>query len=260
MLRSDVDEVTGPDPTYPLTVILAGDFDEDLEAWGAAAASFGTPIIVEWGTEMNGRWFAWNGVYYGGRDGGTETFRRTYRHIVERVEAGGARNLVWVFHVSWADWPEVRWNEFENYYPDDPADADYPGTEVVDWVGVSVYGAQAPLDTECPAFAEGMGVAIPRLAAMAPAKPVFVFEFGVSEGCPLCEPAGWADAALSALLRGDWPEVRGFSWWNETWQNDDDPAHDSDMRVQAVPGLADVFRSRLVGAANVVDHPLLSGD
>jgi hypothetical protein len=41
--------------------------------------------------------------------------------------------------------------------------------------------------------------------------------------------------------------VIGFSWWNEQWENDNKPAHDTDMRVQDNPRLADAFRT-LVGA------------
>ncbi len=96
---------------------------------------------------------------------------------------------------------------------------------------------------------------VPRLTAMAPEKPAFVFEFGVSAGNHLCDAAVWADQALAALLSDRWTAVRGFSWWNERWQNDDDPAHDSDMQVQAVPGLAEVFRARLA-TPKVIDRPL----
>ena len=39
----------------------------------------------------------------------------------------------------------------------------------------------------------------------------------------------------------------GFSWWNERWENDNKPAHDTNMRVQDNPALADVFQT-LVGA------------
>jgi hypothetical protein len=155
--------------------------------------------------------------------------------------------VTWVFHVNGDDDPAEPWNAFENYWP---------GDDVVDWVGVSVYGAQTPLDTDWPLFADGMDAAVPRLVARAPGKPIFVFEFGVTAGDPLGDPAVWADDALSDLLADRWP-LRGFSWWNETWQNDDVAAHDTDMRVQTVTGLSDVFQSHLVGAANLVDRPLL---
>ncbi len=249
MLRSDVDEVTGPDPLYSIDAILSGSFDADLRAWGEAAADFGTPLLVEWGTEMNGDWFSWNGRWNGGPDNGPGNFQAAYRHIVETIEEGGAHNLTWVFHVNWDDSPNQDWNRFENYYP---------GDDVVDWIGLSVYGPQTPLDDYWDDFADGMDAAMPRLVAMAPTKPIFVFEFGVTGANPLGTAASWADAALTGLLSNQWPQVRGFSWWNETWQNDDDPSHDTDMRVQTVPGLSEVFQEHLVGADNLVDRPILS--
>jgi len=42
------------------------------------------------------------------------------------------------------------------------------------------------------------------------------------------------------------PRVIGFSWWNERWENDNNPDNDTTMRVQDNPDLADVFRE-LVG-------------
>ncbi len=64
MLRSGAD---GPrEPRYTLRRIIRGDFDADLRAWGRAARAFGTPLLVEYGTEMNGRWFSWNGTHNGG--------------------------------------------------------------------------------------------------------------------------------------------------------------------------------------------------
>ena len=52
---------------------------------------------------------------------------------------------------------------------------------------------------------------------------------------------------MSDLISLRWPKVIGLSWWNEQWENDNKPAHDTDMRVQDNPRLADAFRT-LVGA------------
>jgi hypothetical protein len=103
-----------------------------------------------------------------------------------------------------------------------------------------------------------MDAVVSRLAATAPDKPILVLEFGVTTDNPRGDAAVWADAALSDLVGGRWPEVSGFSWWNETWQNDDDPTHDTNMRVQDIPGAADLFRIRLASPV-VVDRPILSG-
>ena len=46
-----------------------------------------------------------------------------------------ADNILWVFHVNYNDWPNESWNRFENYYP---------GDDYIDWLAVSIYGAQQP--------------------------------------------------------------------------------------------------------------------
>ncbi len=245
MLRSS-DRQNQAEPVFTLERIAAGAFDADLAAWGDAARDFGTALVAEWGTEMNGEWFSWNGTWNGGPGEGPRRFREAFRRIVTTVRGRGATNVSWVFHVNGNDVPDEGWNHFESYYP---------GAEVVDWVGLSNYGAQTPMDDEWPSFAEGMDAAVPRLTKMAPGKPVAVLEFGATKGNPRGDPAAWADAALRDLIASRWPSVRGFSWWNEAWENDGNPAHDTDMRVQTVPGLSAVFRSRLP-AAGVLDRPL----
>ena len=246
MLRSDADQ-NHAEPTFSLDRILAGDFDSDLRAWANEARDFGSPLIAEFGAEMNGEWFSWNGVWNGGgatddygdpaEPDGPERFRDAYRRIIQVARDEGALNIAWVFHVNDADIPDEDWNRFENYYP---------GGEWIDWIGVSVYGAQTPLDDEWPSFRDSLEDVYPRLKALAGGKPIVVLEFGAALNNPNGDQAEWAEEALSDLTSHRWPQIVGFSWWNEHWQNDDDPGHDTTMRVQDNPALADVFR-RWVG-------------
>jgi hypothetical protein len=142
-----------------------------------------------------------------------------------------------VWHVNWDDEPDEDWNHFENYYP---------GDDVVDWLGVSCYGALTPQDKdEVTPLETEMNAAYPRLAALAAHKPIMLLEFGETAGNPKSAPEDWAQEALDHLLAHRWPRVRGFSWWNEHWENDDNPAHDTTMRVQDIPALATVWRDSL---------------
>ena len=227
-----------PNKLFTLAHVVRGDFDTDLRAWGDAARDFGSPLIVEFGTEVNGSWFPWNGKWNGGAKKGPTLFVAAYRHIHDVIAGEGATDLTWVFHVNGDDEPGAKWNRFENYYP---------GDAYVDWVAVSAYGAQEPTERWCGSFRDSMDAAYPRLRAMAPTKPVIVAELGVTSRNPLCNQADWAQAALADLTSFRWPTVIGFSWWNEQWQNDNKPAHDTDMRVQDNPALAAVFQN-LVGA------------
>lgn len=48
---------------------------------------------------------------------------------------------------------------------------------------------------------------------------------------------------LANIMSGRYQKnLIGFSWWNETWQNDSNPEHDTTMRVQNIPKLKALFR------------------
>jgi hypothetical protein len=242
MLRSDSRHWRA-ESTFTLANILAGEFDEDLRTWFRSARQFGSPILAEYGTEANGEWFSWNGVWNGGQRqdeygdqgeaDGPERFRDAYRHIITLSRKEGAGNILWVFHVNNGDAPAETWNRLEHYYP---------GDAWIDWIGVSVYGAQKPMEKAWPQFRDLMNLVYPRLRALAPAKPVVVCEFGATQGNPLGNQESWARAALLDLADGTWAAVIGFSWWNEGWRNDTDPRHNTVMRVQDNDSLARAFR------------------
>ncbi len=246
MMRSDPYQ-NHAEPTFTLDRIAGGAFDDDLRSWMREAYAFGTPLLVEFGTEANGRWFPWNGIWNGGgalngfgdaaQPDGPERFRTAYRHIIQIARDEGAVNIQWAFHVNNGDNPEEDWNRLENYYP---------GDEWIDWIGVSAYGASSALDSEYPSFREQMDAAYPRLAALSPNKPIVVLEFGTALGNPAMKQAEWAQQALKDLASLRWPRIIGFSWWNERWANDGDSTHDTSMRLQENPQLAAAF-SELVG-------------
>ncbi|MEO8205789.1 MAG: glycosyl hydrolase, partial [Chthoniobacterales bacterium] len=242
--RSKDHKIGVGEQNYTLQRIIDGRYDADLLAWGAEAKRFGTPLIVEYGTEVNADWFGWNGRFHGGgksflQNGkslftGPAKFVQAYRHIVETIQRGGANNITWVFHLDITDSPDHAWNRFENYYP---------GDDVVDWIGVSCYGALTPKDEaeEARSFREKFDPVYTRIEKMAPHKPVIIVEFGSTAGCRYVAPSDWAGAALADILSGRWPAVCGFSWWNERWENDSIRRHDTTMRVQDIPELRQVM-------------------
>lgn len=100
------EETHALDPIYTLQRIINGEFDAQLAEWARAARRTGIPLMVEFGTEVNGDWFPWNGRYNGGgvtgRYGdpamadGPERFRDAYRHIVSLFRREGVRNVTWI--------------------------------------------------------------------------------------------------------------------------------------------------------------------
>jgi hypothetical protein len=233
-----------PDPVYALAKILAGDFDEGLREWMREARKFATPLLAEYGVEVNGWWFPWNGLYNKGQGSYADSvarFREAYRHIIRIARAEGAHNIRWVFHVDPWDEPAEEWNRFEN---------SYPGDEWIDWLGVSVYGRQLPSDENTVSFRFQMDWVYDRLRRLAD-KPVIVCEFGTIDDR---QQAAWAEAALQDILGGRWPKVIGFSWWNAAFRNDAVTGRWSNMRVQESPALQAVFRKYVARERKVVSR------
>jgi hypothetical protein len=243
MLRSSTKQNVA-EPLYRLEDIAAGKFKDDLAAWGKAAGRVGFPLIAEWGTEMNGKWFSWNASFHG-KAAGTELFKRAYQTIVNTTRDAGARNVTWVFHVNHEDDPADAWNHLEKYDP---------GTDYTDWIGVSLYGAQAPDEQSWSVFSKRMAEVYPRLEKLPGDRPIMVCEFGFTDGNPRGQPGVWAKDALDSLFAGRWPRIKGFSWWNEGW--DDDDHGRTEMRLQEVPELANVFHAEIAKNDKVVDEPL----
>lgn len=235
-----------PDPVYSLKNIIDGKFDPQFRSWMQDARRFATPVIAEYGVEVNGWWFPWNGLY--NKEGGTYAdsvarFREAYRHIIRIAREEGAYNIRWVFHVDPWDEPVVDWNRFENYYP---------GDEWIDWVGASVYGRQLPSDPEGVSFRYQMDWVYRRMEQLSH-KPFIVCEFGTIDDK---HQAAWTRAALSDLVGGRWPKVIGFSWWNSTFKNDPVTGGLSDMQVQDNPQLEAIFRDYVGGNQTVISHPI----
>jgi len=129
------------DPIWNLKDIISGKHDVALTTWFEEAKEINENIIIEFGTEVNGFWFSWNGSYYGKdtKDGyrdknypdGEKFFRDAYRHIINLSKEVGANNLTWFFHFDVNNDPDEDWNDASLYYP---------GDEYIDWLEISIYG------------------------------------------------------------------------------------------------------------------------
>ncbi|HYU59262.1 MAG TPA: glycosyl hydrolase [Solirubrobacterales bacterium] len=249
MARSDFDE-GGPDERYTMQSIVAGDWDADLRAWCADAAATAIPLLVEFGTEVNGDWFPWNGRWNGGGEtagygdpslaDGPERFRDAYRHIVDLCREQGADNLTWFFHVDVGSYPNVAWNsDFANYYP---------GDGYVDWIGVSDYGPLVRGDG-WTSFRDRLDAAYPQLEALAAPgdKPIAVLEYGARESGNTHRKAAWIRAAIESVASGRWPRVVALSYWHERWRNSDGSI--SDLRLDSSRRARRAYRTAIAAPA-----------
>jgi len=179
MARSNFNE-DQPDPVYSMQRIIDGDFDAQLTQWAIDAANTETSLLAEFGTEVNGSWFPWNGIYNGGETSnnygdpnlpdGPERFRDAYRHIIDICRENGATNITWFFHVDAEGQPNTNWNTIANYYP---------GDEYIDWIGASVYGNHFQ-EEEYIEFKDKLDMIYSDLTALS-SKPIAILEFAITE-------------------------------------------------------------------------------
>lgn len=243
-------ENQGPD-RFNLPDILAGKWDVYIDQWADAARSYGKPILVSWGLEMNGTWFPWSGSFYDGgrvtgeKDGrplyaGPELVKQAYRYVVDRVRARQAKNILWGFHVNHHSVPQTSWNRIAQYYP---------GPDYVDWLAVSVYGKMVRAEGWI-SFSTVMDASYRDLCELDPHKPIIVAEWGVGE-FPSRSKGEFVAKAFSDM-QTRYPRVRGAVFWHERWENKDGSY--SNLRVNSSPGSLDAYRQG-VASPYWIDQP-----
>lgn len=241
----------GPD-RFSLESIIAGKWDAYIDQWGDAARDFGHPLLVSFANEMNGTWFPWSGWFNGamipvekGRDTtgpwqGPEAFKKAYRHVVDRVRARGAANVLWVFHTANYSIPAEKWNAIEAYYP---------GPEYVDWIGCSVYGQQFR-DDPWNSLTSCLDSPYRTLCTLDPQKPLILAEWGVGEfPASGSKPAFIKDALETP--RTKYPRIKAAVFWNERWQNGN--GEYSNLRANSSPESLAAYRAG-------VGHPFWLGE
>ena len=223
---------------FSLRHIVAGDCDAYIDRWGAAAKLYGKPLLVSFGCEPNSNWFPWSGYANGGDakapDGGfagPEMYKAAYRHVVDRVRGAGAGNVRWVFQANDDSHPDMKWNAMAEYYP---------GTNYVDWLGMSTYGQLTPGKDDWTDWEEAMDKPYQRLCAIDPDKPVMLAEWGVGEFPESGDKAEFIRDAFAGLNGGKYPRIKAAVFWHERWQNGDESW--SNLRVNSSPGAVKAYR------------------
>ncbi|HEY5892968.1 MAG TPA: glycosyl hydrolase [Chthoniobacterales bacterium] len=252
----DVIARNGPDK-FNLPSVVSGKWDAYIDQWADAARQVGSPIFVSWGNEMNGNWFPWSGSFYGagaqvpgstpyphptpvpGYDPsvsvppyplqGPELYKKAFRYVVDRVRARGAKNILWVFHANNYSEPPDMWNVAAQYYP---------GSDYVDWLGLSVYGEQVHGVDSFTTFAPLFKWPTQEIHAIDPSKPVMLTEWGVGEFPKEGSKSDWIRDAFAAMPKRSY--VKAAIFWNERWQNSDDTY--SNLHVNSSPEALAAYR------------------
>jgi hypothetical protein len=233
MMRSS-DTPYQKEPFYTLSNIALGKFDGELISWAREARSFGSPILIEYGTEINQWNYPWNG-YWNGNQKGQDLFKDAYRHIIRIMREEGASNLIWIYHVNAESQPADEWNNMTGYYP---------GDEYCDLVAVSLFGTKKPFETGTKKFSDAIDSTLSTLQAGGIQKPILLIT-GTDVQSRFEDPATFVSNVLSSLSGQTWPDIKGLIWLNAAWKNDNNPLHDTSMRLQDNATVAAAFKSGL---------------
>ena len=246
--------VHGPD-RFSLDKILAGKWDHYIDAWADGAKAVPEQFFVAFGCEMNGTWFPWSGTFYGKGNSvttgkksktppwrGAEEYKRAYRYVVDRVRARGATNILWVFHVNNYSYPNDAWNLAAAYYP---------GSQYVDWLGLSVYGKQYA-DEKWDVFQPLLDWPYEEICRLDPKKPIMLAEWGVAEPHGDGDKRAWYTDGLRSMSSTNYPRLKAAVVWHERWENADGTF--SNLRINSSQGALKGYRE---GVANPfwIDKP-----
>ncbi|MBX3039641.1 MAG: hypothetical protein KF789_02895 [Bdellovibrionaceae bacterium] len=230
------------DPVVTMQKIIDGEFDEGLRTWARSARDSGTAIMIEFGPEVNGDWFPWNGRWNGGssRDrygdptwpDGPERFRDAYRQVIQIFREEKALNITWILHVDVAWTPQASWNHMKFYYP---------GDDYIDWIGLSVFGRQLPKNNWIlfPSMLKSFLKQIEETSE----KPVLISEFGVIEDAhDPKKKAAWLKQALQSISKGLFKNVKGITYWNSPgWLADGSAS----FKIDSSPQALEAFRTEI---------------
>jgi Glycosyl hydrolase family 26 len=193
-----------------LSAIASGKYDAYLSDYAAAVSSYGHPVLLSFGHEMNGQWSSW-----GYRHASPAAFVAAWRHIVTLFRELRVRNVTWLWTVNVI--------HRQSHRVTDPSPW-WPGSSYVNWVGIDGY-YRKPSWAFAPLF--GPTIVIVRELTR---DPILIAETAVA-------PAAGQAAKITDLFRG----IReygllGFVWFDAPGMKDwriDSPAAAASLRKGA---------------------------
>lgn len=199
----------------PMADVNAGTYDTEIVDWATAAAASGINFILRPNAEMNGTWYD-----YGlEASGDPSIFVDFWQRIHGLMVGAGATNIQW--HWCPNIDPEETHTSMEDLYP---------GDDYVDWAGFTGYNAGGePWDWLFAGTYDRIGSIT--------SKPIMIGEIGsVDVGYP-GEKLAFLDDMFTKLPT-DYPNVRGFCWFNWRVDSEGDPDWPIESSPEAMAAFA----------------------
>jgi hypothetical protein len=182
------------DPTsVSLSAIASGKYDGYLGQFATAVRSYGGPVVIGFGHEMNGTWYSWASGHTS-----PAAFVQAWRHIVTLFRTYGAGNVTWLWTI----------NVVQNAQGISPPGPWWPGASYVTWVGIDGYYAQPSMT-----FATLFGPTIAAVRELT-GDPILVAE--TAAGTAAGQPAKITDLYAGIKSYG----LLGFTWFDAIGEQD----------------------------------------
>lgn len=193
-----------------MNAISAGWQDSYLRSYAMQVRSYGHPVVISFGQEMNGTWYPWGAGHVT-----PGAYVQAWRHIVRLFRQVGARNVIWLWDVN-CSFPGGM-----------PITAWWPGASYVTWAGVDCYYASRS-DT----FDAMFGATVDRIRELS-SVPVLVAETAAA-------PAEGQSAKIADLFAGIRRyKLLGFVWFDQAQQGG---LYHQDWRLETDPLALTLFR------------------
>ncbi|MGC1166120.1 MAG: glycosyl hydrolase [Solirubrobacterales bacterium] len=207
-----------------LSSIASGAYDSYLHESAGMAKSWGAPLMIRFGHEMNGTWYPWAATSTSSSD-----FIAAWRHIVSIFRADGASNVKWV----WA--PNVQEGSKYAIAPS------FPGDEWIDYVGLDGYN-WGNANGETWQTLESVFASSYATVTQLSTKPVMITETSSSESGG--DKAAWIKSSFLTALPKLFPRISAVIWFDKTQEDD--------WRINSSQASLDAYRA-------VVDCSLYGG-
>ena len=226
----------GQERMVPYQAVLTGDYDPYIDEFASQAALWGKPFMIRFAHEMNIQRYHWGTTRQQYGPESTTIYRKMFRYVVKKFREAGAKNVRWVFCPNAESVPNTTydpsasWNRIERYYPGDSY-VDILGVDGYNW-GNSRTKERDGWDSQWNDFTTIFAESFTRLKAIAPEKPLFIFETAsVRQGG---DRELWIKRAFEAIR--DW-HIDGLIWFQ---------VHKvQDWRLTAEKDVADIDRIRI---------------
>jgi mannan endo-1,4-beta-mannosidase len=174
-----------------VAAIASGKYDGYLSEYAEAVRSYGHPVILSFGHEMNGPWYSW-----GYTNTSPAVFVAAWRHIVGLFRALGAKNVTWLWTVNIINDTRKGTIPSPNRW--------WPGSSYVTWVGIDGYYLKSSWEF-APLFGPTIGAV--RLLTN---DPILIAETGAV-------PAAGQPEKITDLFTGVHRYgLLGFVWFDAT--------------------------------------------